>query len=68
MVGSFATDEYPTRALAAQLVICNRDLEGRIDRLRTGVREEDAVKAGRREFGDPLRDLEVDHQPGQERG
>ena len=58
VVGAFARDEHVTAALAARLVVGERDLHRGVDRLRARIDEEDAVKVTRRQLGHARRELE----------
>jgi hypothetical protein len=64
---SAPADEPGARALAAQAMVGDRDLEGRVHGLGARVGEEDLRKDGRRDRGDPLRELERARMPGGER-
>ena len=67
VIGAFARDEHVAPALAARLVVGERDLHRRVDRLGAGVDEEDAVEVAGRQLGDARRELELLRVRAQER-
>ena len=59
VIRALARDEHRAPALAARLVIGERDLHRGVDRLRPRVGEEDAVQVARRQLRDARRELEL---------
>src|ERR1700761_8698681 len=58
VITAFAANETGAIALPADVVIGKRDLQRRVDRLRARIAEEHAIEIGRRQGGDPARELE----------
>src|SRR5262249_58125472 len=58
VIAALASDQPRARALAAYVVIGERDLERGVDRLRARIAEEHMIEIGRRQRGDPARELE----------
>src|SRR6185312_9882874 len=58
VVGALASDEARARALAADAVIADRDLERGVDRLGARIHEEHVIEAGGRDLTDALGKLE----------
>jgi hypothetical protein len=58
VIAALAADQPGARALAAHIVIRERDLERGIDRLRARIAEKHAVEIARRQRRDPARQLE----------
>ena len=58
VIAPLAADQAEPAALAARPMIGKRDLEGRLDRLRAGIGEEDVVDALRRELDEARGELE----------
>ena len=58
VIAALAADQAGARALAADVVVGERDLERGIDRLRARIAEEHAIEIARRQRGDPARQLE----------
>ena len=67
VVGALARDEHVAPALAARLVVGERDLHRGVDGFGAGVGEEDAVEVARRQLGDARRELELLRVRAQER-
>ena len=66
VVRALARHEDVAAALAARLVIRERDLHRRVDGLRSGVRKEDAIQVARRELGHARGELELLRMRAQE--
>ena len=58
VIAALAPDQARARALAAHVVIGERDLERGVDRLRAGIAEEHVVEIARRQRRDAARELE----------
>src|SRR5579863_4517068 len=58
VIAALAADEPRARALAADIMVGERDLERGVDGFRAGAAEEHAIEIGRRQRGDPARQLE----------
>ena len=58
VIAALAADQARARALAAHIVVRERDLERGVDRLRTRIAEEHVVEIARRQRGDAARQLE----------
>lgn len=58
VIATHATDQALTRALAADIVIGDGDLERRIDRFRAGIGEEHVIEIAGRHGRDAGRQLE----------
>ena len=58
VIAALAADQPGAARLAAHVVVGDGDLQRRVDRLRTGVREEDVVEVARRQRRDAGRDRE----------
>ena len=58
VIAALTADQAGAVALAADIVVSERDLQCGVDRLRTRITEEHAVEIGRRQRGDPARQLE----------
>ena len=67
VVGALARDEDVAAALAARLVVGERDLHRGFHRLGARVREEDPVQVAGRELGDARGELELLRMAAQER-
>src|SRR5712671_6200317 len=53
VIAALAADQARARALAANLVIGQRDLERGVGGFRAGIAEENVIEPSRREVGDP---------------
>ncbi len=58
VIAALAADQPGARALAAHIMIGQRDLERGVDRFRAGIAEEHAVEIARRQRRDAARQLE----------
>jgi hypothetical protein len=58
VIAALASDQTGARALAAQLLPGERNLQRGVHRLRAGVAEEHVIEVGRRQRGDAARKLE----------
>ena len=58
VIAALAADQAGALALAADVVVGERDLQRGVDRLRTRIAEEHVVEIARRERGDAARELE----------
>ena len=67
VVGAIPRHEHVAPALAARLVVGERDLHRALDRLGTGVAEEDAVEVAGRQLRNARRELELLRVGAQER-
>jgi hypothetical protein len=68
VIGFGAADEPDARTLASGAVIGARDLQSRIDGLRTGIGEENMVEARRRDLRNAPRQFERRRMAHLERG
>ena len=55
VIRALARHEHRAAGLSARLVVGERDLHRRVDRLRAGIDEEDALQVARRQLGDARR-------------
>ena len=67
VITPLAPDETGARSLAYGPLISERHFQGRFDGLGSGAREEDAIEAGGRDGGKPLREIESDRMAHLER-
>src|SRR5262249_20215300 len=58
VIAAFAPDQAGARTLAADIVICEGDLERGVDRLRARIAEEHVIELAGGERGDAARELE----------
>src|SRR4029450_1258410 len=58
VIAALAADQTRARALTADVVVGERDLQRAVDGFRTGIAEEHAIEVARRQLCDTARQLE----------